>query len=279
MRKIRTEYVVYCDACNRDVRVTEATPNATLKDDNFYFCPDCLAKIRDVIDGKLRLIILQPDQEIILKDKEVERRPEECETVGGHIPDQKIIPIPKDKEAERRPEECDTGASNSVEGHIDELMPGTIESEADEDIKVVTANASRFIKAGLNARVWTPSMLNELLELCKKNYTLKQLAEYFGKNIEAMRSTMNRIRNANPGSDFYPVTRELDRVGYSYPTGATRLQTHENFVIEAAIGLENGEKPEQLAARLGMSVSAAYRYRRLAKAKGLVPEKKGGRFI
>jgi len=228
MRKIRTAYVVYCDGCDKDIKERNPTPNATLENDEFYFCPDCLAKIR----AALR------------QGREAQILPKEPE-----VPEVSVPTITEDTEAK------------------------------ENEITLVKNDDARFIKAGLNGKVWTPATLNELLELCKKNYTLKQLAEYFGKDIEAMRSTMNRIRNAKPGSDFYPVTRELDRVGYSYPTGAARRQTPENLVIEAAIGLENGEKPEQLAARIGVSVITAYRYRRLAKAKGLVPEKKGARFI
>lgn len=272
MRKIRTEYVVYCDACNRDVRVTEATPNATLKDDEFYFCPDCLAKIRDVIDGKLRLIFLPPDQDVTITQKS-ENSFDRAKAVFEEEVTKKIGEVVMTDLIEPEIKKMTDSTDVKEEPEVSE------DTEDNGEVTLVKNTDARFIKAGLNSKVWTPSMLNELVQLCSKNYDLRQLAKHFGKTTEAMRATMSRIRNAKPGSDFYPVTRALDRMGYKYPTGNTREKALESGIIEAAIGLENGETAEELAKRLNVHITSAYRYQKMAKEKGLVPEKKGGRFI
>lgn len=240
MRKIRIEYVVYCDACNRDVRVTEVAPNATLKDDEFYFCPDCLAKIRAVLNGTMKLIWLQPDQEVKITKRLDTEEPE---------------------------------VSDEIKEVVQEEPP---EKESD-DIMVVKNDDPRVVSGGLNGKYWSPARLGELIEMYRAGCKYDHMAKKFGKTESAMYMLFSRIRNSTPGSDLHPVLRALERIdeekGIAANQGIRRKSVNndrDSQVLTAVEKLKNKESIEQIAADLNVSIPTVRNYLRTASNLGLI---------
>lgn len=240
MRKIRIEYVVYCDGCNRDVRVAEVKPNATLKEDEFYFCPDCLAKIRAVLNGTLKPIFLQPDQEVKITEKPDMEEPE-------------------------------------VSDESKEVVQEELPEEESDDIMVVKNDDPRVVSGGLNGRYWSPARLGELIEMYRAGCKYDYMAKKFGKTESAMYMLFSRIRKSIPGSDLHPVRRALERIDKEKGIVANQEIRRKNVnddrdsqVLTAVEKVKNKESIEQIAADLNVSIPTVRNYLRTAANLGLI---------